>query len=133
MEKDATFLIGQKAFIEKDGKLLVLKSPEGVDVPGGKIQESDADIAEALKREVREETQLEIEIGKPFFTWAWQFPTGHKLEGQKIYIVAFKCVYVSGEIILSDEHKEARWLTKENFKDVYENSPWFRAIEQYFA
>ena len=41
--KDALFCVGQKAFIEKDGKVLVLNDPEeGLDFPGGKIQVGEA-------------------------------------------------------------------------------------------
>ncbi|PIR87549.1 MAG: hypothetical protein COU10_04035 [Candidatus Harrisonbacteria bacterium CG10_big_fil_rev_8_21_14_0_10_45_28] len=60
MKKDALFCIGQKAFIEKDGKILILNDPtEGLDFPGGKIQEKEARDADAsslsrsLQREVR--------------------------------------------------------------------------------
>ncbi len=43
MEKDTLFCVGQKAFIEKDGKVLVLFDPiEGLDFPGGKIKEGEA-------------------------------------------------------------------------------------------
>ena len=59
MKKDALFCVVQKAFIEKEGKVLILFDPvEGLDFPGGKIQENEAKTGEAesligaLKREV---------------------------------------------------------------------------------
>ena len=59
MKDDALFCVDQKAFIEKDGKVLVLHDPiEGLDFPGGKIQEGEAkdgnasSLIRALKREV---------------------------------------------------------------------------------
>ena len=43
MKDDALFCVGQKAFIEKEGKVLILHDPvEGLDFPGGKIQEGEA-------------------------------------------------------------------------------------------
>jgi hypothetical protein len=49
MKDDALFCVGQKAFIEKDGEILVLNDPlEGLDFPGGKIQVGETDFAEAV-------------------------------------------------------------------------------------
>ena len=39
MKKDALFCVGQKAFIDKNGEILILNDQiEGLDFPGGKIQ-----------------------------------------------------------------------------------------------
>ena len=80
MKNDALFCVGQKAFIEKDGKVLVLFDPvEGLDFPGGKIQEEEAKDADAsslilsLQREVREETNLEIEVSTLFLSGITNF------------------------------------------------------------
>ena len=44
MSQDQLFFVGQKAFIVRDGKVLVLFNPEGkIDFPGGKIQEGEED------------------------------------------------------------------------------------------
>jgi 8-oxo-dGTP pyrophosphatase MutT (NUDIX family) len=40
-------------------------------------------LTEALKREVREETGLEIEAGLPIASWASSFPKGHRNEGRR--------------------------------------------------
>src|SRR3989344_7561931 len=107
MANDALFWVGQKAFIEKDGEVLVLNSVGGLDFPGGKIQEGEAQegnitsLLNSLKREVKEETDLEIEILNPFTVWYHKFPEEHRYYGGAVYIVAFKCKYVSGEIKLS--------------------------------
>lgn len=81
MNTDALFCVGQKAFIEKDGKVLVLHDPGGrLDFPGGKIQEGEAKDAEAsslirsLQREVREETGLEIGVFGPLLFGIMNFP-----------------------------------------------------------
>ena len=84
MKEDALFYIGQKAFIEKDGSILVLKNlNEGLDFPGGKIQIGELDLPEALRREVREETSLEIEVGEPFVVWHVEYPNQHRNAGKK--------------------------------------------------
>ena len=50
MNDDALFCVGQKAFIEKDGKVLILNDPgEVLDFPGGKIQDGEAKDGEDRK------------------------------------------------------------------------------------
>ena len=133
MPEDKLFCVGQKAFIEKDGEVLVLFDPKlGLDFPGGKIQAGESDFDEALKREVREETNLEIKVGNLFFRWYFEFPLGHRNYGKVVYLVGFKCEYVSGELKLSDEHSSYKWVNRNNYQEVRENSDYFKALEKYF-
>ncbi len=139
MKEDALFCVGQKAFIEKDGKVLVLKDPlEGLDFPGGKIQSGEAkdgnlsSLVNALKREVREETSLEIEVYNPFAVWYHEFPKESRNYGKVVYLVAFRCKYVSGELKLSDEHNDFSWVDKETYEEVDDGSDYFDVLKKYF-
>ena len=139
MKNDALFCVGQKAFIEKGDKVLVLfDSKEGLDFPGGKIQEGEAKDADAsslvlaLQREVREETGLEIETFNPFAVWYHEFPKGHRNYPKVVYLVAFRCKYVSGDITLSDEHDNFRWVDKNDYKEVDDGSDYFDVLRKYF-
>ncbi len=133
MKEDAQFFVGQKALISKGGEVLVLSSAQkGLDFPGGKIQEDEEDLMESLKREVREETGLEIEVGEPFATWTKILPAEHKFAGKKIYFVAYRCKYISGDIKLSDEHNQFRWVTKENYHETDDGTPFFQILKKYF-
>ncbi|OHA27168.1 MAG: hypothetical protein A3C06_03780 [Candidatus Taylorbacteria bacterium RIFCSPHIGHO2_02_FULL_46_13] len=133
-KEDAQFYVGQKAFIEKNGEVLVLNDPnEGLDFPGGKIQEGETDFVEALKREVHEETSLEIDVGMPFTVWYNLFTSGHRNAGKKVYLIGFRCTYRAGEIKLSDEHNSYRWVNKTNFHEVNDGSVYFDALKKYFA
>ncbi|MFO0718881.1 MAG: NUDIX domain-containing protein [Candidatus Paceibacterota bacterium] len=134
MKEDTLFYVGQKAFIKKGDEVLVLGDPkEGLDFPGGKIQEGEDDLIESLKREVREETQLEILVGEPFTTWINVFPPNHRLAGKKVYLVAYKCEYVSGEVCLSNEHDKFTWVNKENFEKVNDGTTFFEVLKKYFS
>lgn len=116
MIEDEIFYIGQKAFIDKDGQVLVLRDPiEGIDYPGGKIQQGETSLAESLKREVREETGLEISVGNPFITWMSELPKSHHNAGKKVFLIGYKCDYISGEVALSNEHDKFYWVTKDNY------------------
>ncbi len=136
MKPDAQFCISQKAFIEKDGNILVMNDPmEGLDFPGGKIQEDEAVEGDAnslklsLKREVREETGLEIEVGRPFHVWYYEFPKGHRNYPKKVYLVGFKCKYVSGDIKISSEHDTFKWVNRDNCHTVDDGSEFYKALE----
>lgn len=134
MAEDKLFYVGQKAFIDKGGSVLILNDPvNGLDFPGGKIQVGENDFGEALKREVREETGLEIEIGSPFATWYYEFETGHRNAGKQVFLVGFRCRYISGEVKLSDEHDGYTWVTKDNYQKVDDGSAYFHALEKYFT
>lgn len=133
MPEDKLFFVGQKAFIEKNGNVLILINPVGLDFPGGKVQEGETNFTESLKREVREETDLEIEVGTPFASWMFEYPNGHKKAGQQIYLVGYRCQYISGEVKLCDEHEQYQWVNKDNYKQV-NNKPidYFLALQKYF-
>ena len=111
------FSVPQKALIEKDGNFLIIKRSKGAksypdhwDLPGGKLERGETPI-EGLKREVIEETTLEIKVGKPIFSY---------LETAKAfaYVVVFECEIISGEIKLSHEHSEYKWVSVEELKKL---------------
>jgi 8-oxo-dGTP diphosphatase len=135
-ENDKQFYVGQKAFIERDGKVLVLNDPIlGLDYPGGKIQEGDTNWVEALQREVREETGLEIIVGAPFYTWHYKVPEGpHRNAGKDIFLVGYLCKYVSGEVVISGEHDSFAWVDRDTYpKYVADNTDgYFQALKAYF-
>lgn len=127
------FYVGQKAFINKDNGVLVLNDPvRGLDFPGGKIQVGETDFKEALKREVMEETTLQIEVGAPFATWYLELPPHHRNAGKQVYLVGFRCKYISEEVKLSDEHNSFRWVNKDNYKEVGRGGEYSKALKKYF-
>lgn len=141
MAEDQQFYIGQKVVLEKDGKVLILNDPMlGADLPGGKIQEGETDFAQALKREVREETGLEIDLGLPFHTGYFMMPrtmTGRQYRntGKRTYLVFFTAKYVSGEVQLSDEHDKFAWVDKDSYLDLFEDKlgNTQKALAAYFS
>ncbi len=139
MADDALFCVGQKAFIEKDGRVLIIRDPAmGIDFPGGKIQQGEAkegnvqSLLSSLKREVMEETKLEIEVLDPFTVWYHEFPENHRNHGKKVYLVGFKCKYISGEPILSEEHDILEWVDENTYKKWDDGGAYFDALKKYF-
>jgi 8-oxo-dGTP diphosphatase len=121
-----TFEVGLKAFIERDGQVLVVFFPNGwLDFPGGRIDEEDPGLEEALQREVREETGLEVEVGAPFATWVGR--------GGRVFLVGYACRYLGGDVLLSDEHSAFRWVDRQTYKDLDDGSDPFNVLETYFS
>jgi 8-oxo-dGTP pyrophosphatase MutT (NUDIX family) len=119
------FEVGQKAFIERDGKLLLVFFHNGwLDFPGGRIDEGELDLVESLKREVREETSLEIDVGAPHATWIGR--------GGSVYLVGYRCRYVSGNVVLSEEHASFQWVDAGSYSRFDDGSAPYRALSSYF-
>ena len=134
--KDKLFCVGQKALIEKNGKVLILHDPvtKTVDLPGGKIQEGEYNFTEALKREVGEETTLTIEVIQPFRTGYYEIPANirHRNSGKKIFTVYFICQFIKGKIKLSEEHNWYKWVNKSNFKQLFKTkTDIYRTLDIY--
>ena len=101
----------QKACIEQDGKYLVVKRaddshvfPGHWDFPGGKL-EHDESPTEGLQREVKEETALDIESGKPKLVFVEKVPDHYAL------IIVYESKITNGEIKLSKEHSDWKWVS----------------------
>ena len=70
-------------------------------------------LEETLVREVMEETNLTVEPGK--IITSWDLMQAHR----QISGVIFLCQNKSGEIKLSNEHKDYQWITKDKLNMLY--------------
>jgi len=94
-----------KGVVIHDGSVLLLLNERGEwDLPGGRPDPGE-DHRAALRREVREETALEVEVGEPL--------DGHLFEvlpGRFVRILPFACRLAGrADAALSSEHVELRW------------------------
>ena len=78
--------------------------------PGGKIEDGETP-RQALKREIREELDTEIEVGELITSVEYDYPEFH------LSMDCFWCKVISGNLILK-EAEDARWLTKADLMSV---------------
>jgi 8-oxo-dGTP diphosphatase len=100
------------AAIVKNGKALATvraRDPEKgkLDVPGGFLGPDEHPI-DGLKREVREE--LNIEIDAQVSDAVSMVPHPYGTEGDLVLAIGFKARWLSGEITPADDVAEVRWL-----------------------
>ena len=108
--------VGVKALISQDDKYLFLRrshyfkpGPENWDIPGGRIAPEES-LKDALRREVKEETSMNI------------ISIDELLAAQDIF-VADKDLHVVrltykanaiGDVVVSDEHSDQKWMSKQD-------------------
>lgn len=115
-----------------DGKILVLKRSAKDDhkpgvwetVGGGMDREETPQ--EALARETKEETGLAVRVRRPFNIFTFKKDTGEFKVG-----ITFLCEYVSGEVTLSEEHTEYRWILPTEFTLLKSVPSLHEEIERY--
>jgi len=100
------------AIIEKEGKFLAalrsenMSQPNQWEFPGGKV-ENEEDHRSAIKREILEELNIEIEVLKQLN------PNVHRYKDLEIKLFPFVCKFLSGSIELL-EHKAIVWTNTES-------------------
>ena len=103
------------AIIIKDGKVFATQRGYGDwkgwwEFPGGKMEPGETP-QEALRREILEELDAEIEIGELLDTVEWDYPAFH------LTMHCFLCTLISESMHLN-EHEDAAWLSAETLYSV---------------
>lgn len=103
------------AIIVKDNKVFATQRgygefKDGWEFPGGKLEPGES-AREALVREIREELDVDIRVGKLLETVEYDYPEFH------LTMHCFICELLSEEIVLK-EHEDARWLKEEELDTV---------------
>ncbi|MBP1889101.1 8-oxo-dGTP diphosphatase [Clostridium moniliforme] len=108
------------AIIRKEDKIFITRRGYGEfiniwEFPGGKIEKGETR-EEALKREIKEELELDINILEFLNTIEYDYPNFH------LTMHSFICEITGGELVLN-AHNDVKWI---KFNEL-ENQEWIPA------
>jgi 8-oxo-dGTP diphosphatase len=85
-------------------------------LPGGRVKEGE-DLKKALRREIREECSIDIEVGD--LITEFEYIERDEEERVKYHYVVFDFTaqYVSGKLIRASDALEVRWVPLERLKE----------------
>lgn len=99
---DDRWPVSVKGVIGWDGRVVVLRNRRGEwELPGGRLDATDPTPESALRREMREELGLDVEVGALLDSWIYD------VEDKRVLILAFACTAQRPtQLAHSDEHVE---------------------------
>lgn len=103
------------AVIMKEGKVFATQRgygefKDGWEFPGGKVEAGESP-EEALRREIREELEVEVNVGDLIDTIEYDYPAFH------LSMKCYACTIDGGSPHLL-EHEAARWLSADQLDSV---------------
>lgn len=133
VKENQLHIVAVTGFLEKDGKFLILKrsekeiaNPGEWTIPGGKVEGSDG-ILDTLRKEIKEETGLDIEGGFEFlgddeFT---------RPDGYHVVIPKFRVIVKDSEVkIDKNDFDDFAWVDSTNIDDYKIISNVKKTLEQ---
>ncbi len=103
------------AVIMKEGKVFATQRgygefKDGWEFPGGKVEAGESP-EDALRREIREELEVEVNVGDLIDTIEYDYPAFH------LSMKCYACTIAGGSPHLL-EHEAARWLSADQLDSV---------------
>lgn len=124
-----THIVAAAGYVfDKDGNILIIKTPNrGWDCTGGQVEEGE-NLEEGVLREIMEESGITAKVKSLCAVYSnvgkYTFYDGITPVPTKV-MFDFICEYESGECRTSEESSEVIWVPKENVMD-YLSSPVMR-------
>ena len=98
-------------------------------VPGGKIQAGET-MQQALVREIKEETGLDIRVGEIVFVFDVIRHDEQKELSFHYVIIDFFCDLLGGELKAGDDAREVRWISREDLKTIHVNEKTLTLLKE---
>jgi ADP-ribose pyrophosphatase YjhB (NUDIX family) len=104
-----------------EGNILMVKDPvRGWEIPGGQVEIGET-LTDAFKREIKEETGVDIEVGNSISVSS-NIGIGIQYDGVSpiptIVTFGFNAKAISGELTTSEETIEVKWVDRNQVLDL---------------
>ncbi|GAB4330530.1 MAG: hypothetical protein Kow0037_06350 [Calditrichia bacterium] len=113
MQKEMlTHRVAVIAYIVRGDKFLLLKRNQPPKIwapPGGHLHFQESPV-EGIIREIKEETNLDVEVVAPVTTWFGEW------NGYRLLSIDYLVRVIGGSLQLSAEHSDAAWVSLEELK-----------------
>jgi len=122
------------AIIFKNEKILLVKRTKSPAkgmwaVPGGKIKAGET-MQEALKREIKEEANLEVEVGEVVYVFdVLEYDKNKRLSFHYV-IIDFECIYKSGILKAGDDAAGVKWVSEKELDGLNVNGNTRRLLKK---
>jgi len=124
------FPISIKGVVLREQAVLLLKNDRNEwELPGGKLELNETP-EECLRREIREETGLVVEVGPLVDVWVYAIaPDVH------VVIVAYGCLPIAPDatVRISGEHREHVWAGVDDLSKVSIPAGYLRGVSAWMA
>jgi 8-oxo-dGTP diphosphatase len=133
------YFVAVKVFLRDGDKLLLVHDVwNNWELPGGRIKphEFKKSLTETVERKMREELGDDVKYSglKPTGTF-FQVERFEDIDSDtrvKIFAIGFEAQYDGGEIKLSDNHDELKWVDVKTFQPLeLQDNDWMHGVEDY--
>ena len=118
-EYPASPIVGVGAVIVRDGRALIIKRANDPykgqwSIPGGRVELGES-LADALRREMREETGLVVDVGPVIEVFERIVRDGEQVRYHFV-IIDYLCSCGGGDLCAGDDAEDAVWVTSEELE-----------------
>lgn len=123
---DDRWPVSVKGVIAWDDRVVVLRNPRGEwELPGGRLDATDASPEQALQRELHEELGVDAEVGPLVDTWIYD------VAGKRVLIMTFACTAERPpNLTHSDEHTDVAELDLDELRAEVIPAGYLHSIER---
>lgn len=111
------------AFLHRDGRLFIAKRamtkkflPGKFELPGGHIEFGET-LADGLKREFRDEFDVDINVGETIYAFTYMNGENHVIEVDVLATLSDPSVTIE---VRPEEHSEHRWVTLAELDEIWD-------------
>ncbi|MFF7092836.1 NUDIX domain-containing protein [Streptomyces rubradiris] len=121
--------------VDSHRRVLLLKNErEEWELPGGRLEPSDATPELAVEREIKEETGWAVKAGPLLDVWIYQ-PLPVTMPDRRVVIITFGCIVLTPDVtpVVSHEHKQLGMFTADEVSGLTMPDGYKQSIAAWYA